>query len=243
MRTAFFPVRTLASLPADNTEALAALCTEFERFDGHARESSEHHDDYVEALGLLKAFSAARDARIPPLPELGPQRHQNMASVKAYFNQVRDNARTELASRHAKGYFDSKTEQYLSVFSKLSGYEFSDPDFKRVQDLVNELRELMQASTLMSDDQKRRMLRKLEGFRGELHRKTNDIERFWGFLAEATIAIRKFGQDFKPIGDRVLELAGITIAVIFAKEGVKALPELSRLVCPSGASETEQRLL
>lgn len=238
MRTAFFPVRMLASLPGDNTEALAALCTEFERFDGHARESSEHHDDYVEALGLLKAFSAARDARIPPLPELGPQRHQNMATVKAYFNQVRDNARTELASRHAKGYFDSKTEQYLSVFNRLAGYEFSDPDFQRVQELVNELRDLMHASTLMSDDQKRRLLRKLEAFRAELHRKTNDIERFWGFLAEATIAIRKFGEDFKPIAERIMELAGITIRVIFAREGVTALPELSRLVAPPGAESS-----
>lgn len=230
MKTAFFPQRVLASLPADNTEALAALCTEFERFDGHARETSEHHDDYVEALGILKAFAAAREARIPPLPDLGPQRHQNMAAVKTYFNQVRDNARTELASRHAKGYFDSKTEQYLSVFARLSAYEFSDPDFKRVQDLVNELRELMQSSTLMSDDQKRRLLRKLEGFRAELHRKTNDLERFWGFLGEAAIAIRKFGEDFKPIADRIMELARITIGVIFAKEGIKALPELTELV-------------
>ena len=222
----------LAALPADNTEALAALCTEFERFDGHARESSEHHDDYVEALGILKAFAASRDARIPALPELGPQRHQNMAAVKSYFNQVRDNARTELVSRHAKGYLDSKTEQYLSVFARLSAYEFSDPDFKRVQDLVNELRELMQSSTLMTDDQKRRLLRKLEGFRAELHRKTNDLERFWSFLGEAAIAIRKFGEDFKPIADRIMELARITLGVIFAKEGIKALPEMSELVGP-----------
>ncbi len=232
MKTAFFPVRTLAALPADNTEALAALCTEFERFDGHARESSEHHDDYVEALGILKAFSAARDAQIAPLPDLGPQRHQNIASVKSYFTALRDNVRAQLSSRHAKTYFDSKTEQYLSVFTKLSGYEFTDPDFKRVQDLVNELRDMMQASTLMADDQKRRLLRKLEGFRAELHRKTNDIERFWGFLAEAMIAVRKFGEDFQPIAERILELARITIGVIFAKEGVRALPELSQLVAP-----------
>ncbi len=233
MRTAFFPTRTLASLPADNTEALAALCTEFERFDGHARESSEHHDDYVEALSILRAFAGAREAQIPPLPELGAQRHQNIASIKNYFTQLRDNVRAQLSSRHAKGYFESKTEQYLSVFAKLSVYEFSDPDFKRVQELVNELRDLFQSNSLMSDDQKRRLLRKLEGFRAELHHKTNDIERFWGFLGEASIAMRKFGQDFNPIAERVLELARITIRVIFTKEGIKALPELSQLLDPT----------
>ncbi|HEY5914854.1 MAG TPA: hypothetical protein VJA21_30045 [Verrucomicrobiae bacterium] len=232
MRTAFFPVRMLASLPADNAEALAAICTEFERFDGHARESPEHHDDYVEALGILRAFATARDAQIAPPPDLGPQRHQNITGVKYYFTQLRDDTRAQLASRHAKGYFESKTDQYLSVFAKISGYEFSDPDFKRLLDLINELRDLIPASTLMGDEQRRRLLRKLESFRAELHRRTNDIERFWGFLGEASIAMRKFGEDFSPIGERVLEIARITIGVIFAREGVKALPELSQLLAP-----------
>src|SRR3974390_1077370 len=63
MKTAFFPAKTLSHLPGDNFEALAALCTEFERFDGHARQLPEHHDDYVEALSILRAFAMAREAR------------------------------------------------------------------------------------------------------------------------------------------------------------------------------------
>src|SRR5438105_3724902 len=118
MKTAFFPAKMLATLPGDNFEALSALCTEFERFEGHARQMPEQHDDYVEALGILRGFGAARQAKLEPFPEIGPQRHQNISNIAAYFNQLRAAVRAELTSRHARGYFESKTEEYLSLFSR-----------------------------------------------------------------------------------------------------------------------------
>jgi hypothetical protein len=236
MKTAFFPVKTLAHLPADNTEALAALCTEFERFDGHARQMPEHHDDYVEALGILRGFAMARHAELAPYPEIGPQRHQNVANVAAYFGQLRAAVRAELTSRHARGYFDTKADEYMALFTRASVYEFQDPDYQRVQVLISELRELFRAGTLIGEDQQRRLLRRLEAMRAEFHRKTNDIDRFWGFLGEAGIAMRKYGEDLQPISERVLELGQIVLGVIFTKEGVKALPELSRMLHPDDAA-------
>ncbi|SPE60569.1 hypothetical protein SBV1_460028 [Verrucomicrobia bacterium] len=230
MRTAFFPAKTLSNLPAENVEALAVLCAEFERFDGFARQLPEHHNDYVEALSILKAFAMARSAKLEPFPEIGPQRHQNISSVTTYFNQLRGVVRTELSSRHARGYFESKTEEYVSLFSKLAVYEFSEVEFKRVHDLVNELRDLIRDSSLIAPEHKRRLLRKLEAMRGELYQKTSDIDRFWGFIGEAGIAMRKFGADLAPISDRVLELGGIVVGVIFSKEGIRALPEVSRML-------------
>jgi hypothetical protein len=232
MKTAFFPARLLQGLPSDNVEALAALCGEFERFEGHARQLPEHHGDYVEALSILRAFAIARDAKLEPFPEVGPQRHQNIASVTAFFNRLRDQVRTELSGRYSRGYFETKTEEYIALFSRISVYEFSEPDFKRVHDLVRELRELIRASSLITDDHKRRLLRRLEAMQVELHKKTSDIDRFWGFIGEAGIAMRKFGEDLAPISERVLELGGIVITVIFAKEGIKALPEVSQIVLP-----------
>ncbi len=233
MKTAFFPAKTLAQLPADNVEALAALCTEFERFDGHARELPEHHDDYVEALSILRAFGRAREADLAPFPEIGPQRRQNIVGIKSYFAQVRAVVRSQLAERHAKGYFDSKTEEYLLVFSRASAYEFAEAEHKRVQELLRELRELLRGSHLIADDQKTRLLRKLEAMQGELRRRTSDIDRFWGFLGDAAIAMRRYGQDLQPVSARVLELAGLVLGVIFRKDGISALPELSRVLIPT----------
>src|SRR5215831_5131031 len=233
MKTAFFPPRTLSQLPADNLEALAALCVEFEKFDGHARQMPEHHDDYVEALSILKGFAMVRDAKLEPFPELGPQRHQNISNIQSYFTKLRTTVRAELTNRHARGYFDTKSEEYAALFAKVAVYEFSESDFKRVMDLTNELRDLIRTSTLISEEHKRRLLRRLEGMRGEFHRKTNDIDRFWGFIGEAGIAMRKFGQDLAPITERVLELGGIVVGVIFTKEGIKALPEVSQILLPN----------
>jgi hypothetical protein len=232
MKTAFFPPKMLNGLASDNMEGLAALCVEFERFDGHARQLPEHHNDYVEALSILRGFAMARDANLAPFPEIGPQKHQNISNIVAYFSQLRSVVRAELTSRYSKGYFETKTEEYMALFSRTLVYEFSETDYKRIQDLVSELRELIRSSTLISDEHKRRLLRRLEAMHGELHKKTNDIDRFWGFIGEAGIAMRKFGEDLAPISERVLELGGIVISVIFTKEGVKALPEVSQIVLP-----------
>lgn len=232
MKTAFFSTKLLQTLASDNFEALAALVAEFERFDGFARQLPEHHNDYVEALSILKAFSLARDTKLEPFPEIGPQRHQNIGGAIAYFHRLRDIVRTELSSRYSRGYFESKTEEYMALFSRVSVYEFPEADFKRAQELVAELRDLIRGSSLISDDHKRRLLRRLEAMHAELHRKTSDIDRFWGFIGEAGIAMRKFGEDLAPISERVLELGGIVIGVIFAKEGIKALPEVSQMVLP-----------
>jgi hypothetical protein len=230
MKTAFFPAKTLGHLPGDNFEALAALCTEFERFDGHARQLPEHHDDYVEALSILRAFASAREAKVQAFPEIGSQRHQNIASVAAYFSQLRTAVRTELTGRYSRGYFESKTEEYMALFARAQVYEFTEEDFKRAQVLIAELRELLRDNSLISEEHQRRLLRRLEAVRSELHKRTNDIERFWGFMGEAAIIMRKFGEDLRPISDRAQELGRIILSAIFAKEGIKALPELSRML-------------
>jgi hypothetical protein len=241
MKTAFFPARMLSQLPADNFESLAALLTEFERFDGHARQTADHHDDYVEALGILRAFGAARNAKLAPFPDIGPQRQQNIANINAYVTQLRNTVRAELTSRHARGHFESKTDEYMSLFSRVPMYEFPEPDFQRALELINELRELLRTSALLNEDQKRRLLRKLENTRGELNKKTTDIDRFWGFLGEASIAMRKFGADLDPIAERVLELSRIIIDAIFAREGITALPELRQLLCPREVESESRR--
>ena len=233
MKTAFFPAKTLTYLPADNMEALAVICVEFEKFDGHARQMQDHHDDYVEALSILRGFAMARDAKLEPFPEIGPTRQKNILNIAAYFNQLRNTVRNELSNRHAKGYFETKTEEYAALFARAAVYEFSDADYRRAQDLINELRDLIHRSTLISDEHKRRLLRKLEAMYGELRKKTSDIDRFWGFIGEAGIAMRKYGEDLAPISERVLELGGIFVSVIFAKEGVKALPEVSQILLPA----------
>jgi hypothetical protein len=64
----------------------------------------------------------------------------------------------------------------------------------------------------------------------ELHKNATDIDRFWSFIAETGIVARKFGEDLKPITDRAMEVGRIVFAVVMAKEGIKALPEITKLL-------------
>ena len=120
MKTAFFPPKLRQGLPGDNVEALAALCGEFERFDGHARQLPEHHGDYVEALSILRGFAIARELNLDAFPQIGPQQHQNVANVSTYFSRLRDQTRSELTGRYSRGYFETKTEEYVALFSRVS---------------------------------------------------------------------------------------------------------------------------
>lgn len=91
-------------------------------------------------------------------------------------------------------------------------YEFSSGDYERIQVLINSLRDLISASKSIQEDHKSRLLRRLEKLQGELHKSMSDLDRFWGLIGEAGIVIKKFGEDVKPVVDRIKELAQIVWA-------------------------------
>lgn len=88
-------------------------------------------------------------------------------------------------------------------------YEFSQGDLMRIQTLVNELRDLISTSMSFDRDHIQRLLRRLEKLQGELHKKVSDLDRFWGLIGDAGIVLGKFGNDAKPIIDRIREITDI----------------------------------
>ena len=88
-------------------------------------------------------------------------------------------------------------------------YEFTDGDLKRIQAIINELRDQIGESDLFEEDHRRRLLRRLEALQSEMHKKMSDVDRIWGLVGDAGIAIGKFGKDAKPFVDRIKELSQI----------------------------------
>lgn len=88
-------------------------------------------------------------------------------------------------------------------------YEFSAGDLERIQKLVNEIRGKIADSDMLEENHKERLLARLERLQRELHKKTSDLDRFWGLTGDAIVILRKFGEDSKPIVDRVREIAEI----------------------------------
>lgn len=115
----------------------------------------------------------------------------------------------DLLTTISKNKFESLRKHFQITLVENFGYEFTDGDLKRIQQLLNELREMVSASTELDDSHKQRLLRRLEKMQSELHKKMSDIGRFYELMGDAGVALGKLGTDAKPIVDRIKELAGI----------------------------------
>lgn len=106
-----------------------------------------------------------------------------------------------------------RIESFRSRFRTSLGsgfaYEFSQGDLTRVQQLVNELRAQIADNKVLELGHKQRLLQRLEKLQSELHKKMSDLDRFWGLIGDAGVAIGKLGIDAKPIVDRIREIADI----------------------------------
>jgi hypothetical protein len=105
---------------------------------------------------------------------------------------------------------DRARDKYAKIFGTTFLYQFSDGDLARIQQLLNELRDAITKSELFDAKHKQRILSKLEGLQSELHKKMSNLDRFWGLIGEAGVVLGKFGQDAKPLVDRIREIAQIT---------------------------------
>lgn len=115
----------------------------------------------------------------------------------------------ELIGQTSASKLDSLKKQFAVTLTNGFGYEFTDGDLKRIQQLINELREMVSANSELDDGHKQRMLKRLEKMQSELHKKMADISRFYELMGDAGVALGKLGEGAKPFVDRIKELAGI----------------------------------
>ncbi len=228
MKTSFFSREFIERIPDDNDEAIVVIADEYSRMRSQLGGGGEHDHDFLEAYAIIQAFSESRSVNLQ-LPKVEPPR-TNRDSLFAVLNDAKGSANKRIYARDAKAHFEFKEDEYRAFFSKAPVYEFSEDSFARIQQLIDEIRTEIQKSVLVTEDHKRRLLRRLEAMQAELHKKTSDIDRFWGFIAEAGIVARKFGEDLRPLNERVAELGRIVTAVIMTKEGIQALPEIAKLL-------------
>lgn len=119
----------------------------------------------------------------------------------------------KLLSYYEKEVTKLKLESYKNKF-QLSlnagfSYELSQGDLERIQQLINELRSEISNSDFFEQDHKQRLLKRLEKIQSELHKRMSDLDKFWGLIGDAGVAIGKFGEDVKPIVERVKEITEI----------------------------------
>ncbi len=195
----------IESLPEDRTKAAHRMCELFrENDDLNQQHDINDYESYIKALGQFQAFCETAGFTIK-IPILRTSRVDNVESIRNFFNNIF----TELDKQVANVILNTAKEQYLLKFGKIFCYEFTDGDLEKIQKSLDELRGMVVASSLFEGDHKARILSRLERLQAELHKRMSSLDRFWGLVGEAGVALGKFGTDSKPFVDRIKDIAEI----------------------------------
>jgi hypothetical protein len=204
-----FDDKFLDSLPNEPIEAVRKMCLAFQNFDDAIPAISSRkagkYDEYVEAFAGVEAVLEMFGLPFDP-PQFVTDRESNINRIINFFSTIFK----ECDKKMVDSSLSRARERFQKRFGSAFAYEFSEGDQKRIQTLVNELRDLITASELFDAKHKARILQKLEGLQAELHKRMSSLDKLWGLIGEAGIALGKFGKDAKPFVDRIKEIAQIT---------------------------------
>lgn len=167
---------------------------------------STSYRQYFEYYIILEEFFSQFGQTLPEILDLDLN---DKAQTSLKIVDLLKGLKITLSKEDEKSHLDETRSHYATAFKNQFAYEFTQGDYDRIQALLNELRELISKSELFEAKHQRRLLMKLEKLQAELHKKVSDIDKFWGLVGDAGIAIGKFGKDAKPFVDRMREITGI----------------------------------
>jgi len=195
-------------LPEDPIGALKEICDRFLRGDSSVQgeEHVDRYEDYLKSLALvvsiLEGYGLDHEVEIPKIVNDVYEDCQRIANFIAAL-------RKEIKERSAPLTYEAQRALLAVKINRGFYYEFTDGDLKRLQTLINELRDLTEETENLTEDHRRRLLAKLERLQMELHKKVSDIDRFYGLVGDAGVMLGKFGAQAKPFVDRIRELIEI----------------------------------
>ncbi len=125
--------------------------------------------------------------------------------------------------------FQTRADNILdAVFSELSEAEFGFAELKanekqQIYKLISELRKLIETSKL-NTRKKNALFTRLSELELEVDKRSTRTDRFFGTFSELGFALGDFGEQAKPMFDRMREILQIIYARRSKDEGVKLPP-------------------
>jgi hypothetical protein len=163
-------------------------------------------DGMIEAYALISEMAAGGLIHIDLYePDLNGPFHEDCQKLIDFLTGMR----AAYVPRRTERLLDGQRNRFRVSLGSGFIYEFTQGDLDRIQVLINELRTLIRDSTLFDPAHQRRLLSRLEKLQTEMHKKVSDVDRFWGLVGDAGVALGKFGSDVKPMVDRVREIVDI----------------------------------
>ena len=200
-----FDENFLNGLSDDPKIAFFEICTRYLRLSNTDIKYQHHLEAYVLAEAFIKANDL--DIEIPPLPNEGRKKRQQ--TILYFLANQRDKLNEYVQLDEEEQILQRLRGEFSVHIGKTFVYEFSDGDLQRVQVLINELRELVATSGYFDSKHQRRLLNRIERLQQELHKRQSDLDHFWGLVGDAGIVLGKFGENAKPLVDRIREITNI----------------------------------
>ena len=165
-------------------------------------------EEHLEAYALIEAYVSANemDIEIPPLPN---GRDNIAKTILILATKTKKKLTEYIQSEEEQKLLQNFRGEFSAHIGKAFVYEFSDGDLERIQNLLNEMRDLVSKSNAFEEKHRRRLLKRLERLQEELHKKQSDLDHFWGLVGDAGVALGKFGDDAKPFVERIKEITDI----------------------------------
>ena len=197
----------LAALTADPIRGVAKAITKTKA--QLSQDNQGWYDsDYDVLLEAFAVVTTVLDSR-PELRFSQPDITGSLADDCTAIYRFLEEVGTHLKTQNIKETFVRHQDRVKAVMGAKLVYEFSQGDLDRIQVLINEIRDLVAASHALAQEHRERLLRRLERMQSELHKRTSDLDKFYGLVGEAGVVLGKLGKDAKPIVDRIREVAQI----------------------------------
>ena len=183
----------------------------------------EAYEEFIDIISFYLLFTNEAGIGNPGF-EVTKNRNEDIEKMLLFFKTEREKVELKVN----KGLLERSREKQSLMLGKGFFYEFSNSDIKKIQDIVNELRDLISASKLLTTDHQNRLLKRLENLQSELHKRTNNLDRFYGVIVDIGSALGRFGEKSKPFFDRLQQLGEIIVKVMEKAQGLPsgALPKL-----------------
>lgn len=203
-----FDENFIEELKEDPIDGVVAICKRVysEISDERDQWSKSDYEVLGEALALIDSTIESGLIQYEyRRPEITGDIDDDCSVVMSYIRELEKH----FSSQAIKLKFDRMKSTFKLSLGKAFCYEFSQGDLSKIQLLLNELREQISLSTHFEQEHQQRLLRRLEKLQAELHKKVSDLDRFWGLIGDAGVVLGKFGNDAKPLVDRIKEIAEI----------------------------------
>jgi hypothetical protein len=198
----------LASLSGDTTEGLRSVVAKYmawrQKYSSWTSLTEEQYQVLLDFFGFLKSLVEVHELSISvPMPTFNQHKDYDavLSVIGALDSEIKDHDRRETFREAYRGYASAIPGGFV--------YEFLESDYKRLQELINEIRTLASESKQLDQDHRRRLLSRIERLQMELNKRMSSVDVFWGMLGEAGVALGKFGEDVKPLTDRICEILRI----------------------------------